>query len=67
MLEKGEMTELPFHLSMYPRIPKLALQRRYAMFGLYIANGLIHLPEEKSLSKMFPQFKTTTVEEVVRA
>jgi len=67
MLEKGEMTELPFHLSMYPRITKPALQRRYAMFGMYIVNGLMYLPEEKSLNKMFPQIKTTTVEEVVSA
>ena len=67
MLEKGEMTELPFHPSMYPRIPKPALQRRYAMFGMYIVNGLMHLPEEKNLNKMFPQIKTKTVEEVVSA
>jgi hypothetical protein len=67
MLEKSEITELPFHPSMYPCIPKPALQRRYTMFGLYIVNGLRHLPGEKSLKKMFPQIKTKTVEEVVSA
>lgn len=64
-LERGEMTELPFHRSIYSRIPKAALQRRYSTFGLYTVNGLSHLPEEKSLNKVFPQIKTTTVEEVV--
>jgi hypothetical protein len=50
---------------MYPHIAKPALQRRYAMFGRYVVNGLMPLPEEKSLNKMFPQIKTKTVEEEV--
>ncbi|KAI9839153.1 MAG: hypothetical protein M1819_003146 [Sarea resinae] len=66
-LERGEMTELPFHPSWYPRIPKPALQRRYATFGLLTIQGLTHLPEEKSLNKVFPQIQTKTVEEMVGA
>lgn len=66
-LEKGEMTELPFHRTIYERIPKPALQKRYASFGLYTVKGLMNLPKEKCLNKMFPKIKTTTVKDVVGA
>ncbi len=67
-LQKGEMTELPFHASMYSFLPKYNLQSRYAMFGLACVNGLLHLPEEKtekSLNSLFPNIKPMTVKEVI--
>ena len=66
-LEKGEMTELPAHALAYSYVPKPILQAKFALFGLYCINGLFHLPEERSLNKMFPQIKTKTVEEVISA
>jgi hypothetical protein len=66
-LEKGEMTELPSHALAYSYVPKPVLQAKFALFGLYYISGLFHLPEERSLNKVFPQIKTKTVEEVVSA
>jgi hypothetical protein len=66
-LEKGEMTELPFHTSLYGYVPKAELQSKFALFGLYTIHGLFHLSEDKSLNKNFPQIKTKTVEEVINA
>lgn len=59
------MTELPTHVAAYSYVPKQALLGRFALFGLLFVNGLGHLPEEKSLNRLFPWFKTKTVEEVI--
>lgn len=66
-LEKGEMTELPFHTSLYGYVPKAELQSKFALFGLYTVHGLFYLPEERTLNKKFPQIKTMTVAEVINS
>lgn len=64
-LEKGEMTELPSHASLYPFRPKALIQARFSMFGVLGANGLMYLPEEKTLNKRFPHIKTMSMEEMI--
>ena len=66
-LKGGEMTELPAHHLAYSYIPKSALQAVFSQFGLYIVRGLFHLPEQKSLDKVFPEIKTKTVKEVINS
>lgn len=64
-LERGEVTELPAHRSLYAVVGKAAVQKRIAMFGLYTVKGMLLLPEEGSLNSMFPHIKTMTVAEIV--
>ncbi|OIW25676.1 NAD(P)-binding protein [Coniochaeta ligniaria NRRL 30616] len=66
-LERGEMTELPSHRSLYPLMGKTAVQKRFATFGLLTVKGLLRLPEEGSLNRLFPHIKTMTVAEIVGA
>ncbi|RFU80282.1 nmra-like family [Trichoderma arundinaceum] len=64
-LEKGEVTELPSNLAAYEFFPKPMLQMFFSRFGLYILAGLFDVTEDKTLNKIFPDVKTTTVEDVV--
>ncbi|QYT01023.1 NmrA domain-containing protein [Trichoderma simmonsii] len=64
-LEKGEASELPANAAEYKHLPKHILQMYFSKFGQYIIAGLFDTPDEKSLNKVFPEVKTTTVEEVV--
>jgi hypothetical protein len=64
-LQKGEVTELPSHVPAYEHIPKAFLQAFFSKFGLYIAKGLLDLPQENSLNKKFPDIKPLTVKEVL--
>jgi hypothetical protein len=65
-LERGEMTELPSHRSLYPFMGgKSAVQKRFATFGLYAAKGLLRPADEGNLNKVFPHIKTKTVAEIV--
>ena len=64
-LENGQMTELPFHTSVYAYLPKQVLQAKFAVFGLYYVNGLFYLPEERSLNKIFTNIKTKTVRDII--
>ncbi|KAL7913111.1 hypothetical protein GGI35DRAFT_491340 [Trichoderma velutinum] len=64
-LEKGEVSELPSNAMEYEYFPKPVLQTYFSKFGQYIIAGLFDMPAEKSLNKVFPEVKTTTVEEVL--
>ncbi|GFP60409.1 oxidoreductase BOA1 [Trichoderma asperellum] len=64
-LEKGEVTELPSHATAYAFFPKPLLQTYFSKFGLYLIAGLFDMPTDKSLNKIFPEVKTTTVKEVL--
>ncbi|KAL6832780.1 hypothetical protein V8C40DRAFT_145132 [Trichoderma camerunense] len=64
-LEKGEASELPSNAAEYQHLPKHILQMYFSKFGQYIIAGLFDTPVEKSLNNVFPEVKTTTVEEVV--
>lgn len=64
-LRSGEITELPAHASAYSFISKPALYGIQSKFGLYVAYGLFDVPEEGSLNRLFPEIKTTKVEEII--
>ncbi|KAL6809366.1 hypothetical protein GGI42DRAFT_340498 [Trichoderma sp. SZMC 28013] len=64
-LEKGEVTELPSNAAEYEHLPKHILQAYFSRFGQYIVAGLFDTPAEKSLNNVFPEVKTTTVEEAL--
>jgi hypothetical protein len=66
-LAKGEITELPSHHEIYPVFPKAMLQGLFALFSLWIVEGRLDVPEEKSLNAKFPQIKTTKLSEIVGA
>ncbi|KAM0470208.1 hypothetical protein ACHAPX_010094 [Trichoderma viride] len=64
-LEKGEVTELPTHAEAYEHFPKPLMQAYFSKFSLYLIAGLFDMPADKSLNKIFPEVKTTTVKEVL--
>ena len=64
-LRRGEITELPSHKSAYSFVPKSVLQAIQSKFGLYVAYGMFDFPEKGSLNQLFPDIKTTTVEQVI--
>lgn len=64
-LKRGEITELPFHTSLYSRVPKSLIQGIQSKFALYVVYGFFDMPEEGSLNQKFPEIKTTTVEEII--
>jgi len=64
-LRNGEITELPSHKSAYSFIPKSLLYSIQSKFGLYVAYGLFDMSEEGSLNQLFPEIKTTPVEEII--
>lgn len=64
-LEKGEVTELPTHAEAYEHFPKPLMQTYFSKFSLYLIAGLFDIPVDKSLNKIFPEVKTTTVKEVL--
>ena len=64
-LQSGEITELPSHVSAYSFVPKSVLHGIQSKFGLYVAHGMFDVPEEGSLNQLFPEIKTTTVEEII--
>lgn len=64
-LEKGEVTELPSHIPIYPFFPKPALQGLFAMFSRWGVQGVFELPEDKVLNKKFPEIQATKVKDVV--
>ncbi|UKZ81497.1 hypothetical protein TrVFT333_009269 [Trichoderma virens FT-333] len=66
-LAKGEITELPSHPGMYPYFPKPALQGLFSLFGSWVLDGRLNVPEEKSLNVKFPEIKTTKLAEIVGA
>ncbi|KAK1237170.1 hypothetical protein MKX07_006049 [Trichoderma sp. CBMAI-0711] len=66
-LAKGEITELPSHREIYPVFPKAMLQGLFALFSLWIVEGRLDVPEDKSLNAQFPEIKTTKLSETVGA
>ncbi|KAL6872128.1 NAD(P)-binding protein [Trichoderma novae-zelandiae] len=66
-LSKGEITELPSHPEVYAVFPKPLMQAFFTLFSLWIIEGRLNLPEEKSLNAKFPEIKTTKLSEIVSA
>lgn len=64
-LEKGEVTELPSHVPVYPFFPKAALQGLMSMFAKWSVLGVFDLPEDKALPKRFPEVQPTKLREVI--
>ncbi|KAF2129549.1 NAD(P)-binding protein [Dothidotthia symphoricarpi CBS 119687] len=66
-LQRGEVTELPSNPYSYDYIPKPLLAVVLSRFGLWVVNGVVHIPKEGSLNEKFPEIATTSVKEVVDA
>ena len=65
-LEKGETTELPGQLAIYPFFPKEALQGMAATFGLWFEQGVLGFMPEKSLNEQFPEVTTWKVKDFLQ-
>jgi len=68
-LQKGQITELPAHVPVYPFFPKEQLQFVFAVFGLWFDGGAFNLhPEQDSLdlNAEFPEIKPLTVKDVLQ-
>jgi len=68
-LQKGEITELPSQVPVYPFFPKKMLQGLFAVFGLWFDDGSFDLhPGEGSLdlNAKFPEIKPLKVKEVLQ-
>ncbi|KAL7906507.1 hypothetical protein GGI35DRAFT_471070 [Trichoderma velutinum] len=66
-LAKGEITELPSHSDVYAFFPKPLLQGLFSIFSLWVLDGSLNVPEDKSLNAKFPEIKTTKLAEIVGA
>lgn len=64
-LEKGEITELPDHTTVYSWVPKAYLQSHFAKFGLFTIHGVWRINPETALNKIFPEIKAITVREML--
>ncbi|KAM0346401.1 hypothetical protein ACHAPU_005465 [Fusarium lateritium] len=60
-MEKGELTELPGHVPMYSRAPKIILQKMMSAYGLWREQGALNLDESRTLSGVFPDIKPISV------
>lgn len=64
-LEKGEITELPSHVEVYPFFPKPALQGLMAMFGKWMALGRADIPADKTLNGKYPEVQPKKIPEII--
>ncbi|KAF5008664.1 hypothetical protein FDECE_5076 [Fusarium decemcellulare] len=64
-LNRGEMTELPSHTSVYSMIPKETIQGNFSKYSLYALDGLFDFPEENTLNAKFPEIKTMTMADML--
>ncbi|KAM0562002.1 hypothetical protein ACHAPJ_002444 [Fusarium lateritium] len=62
-LEKGEVTELPGHISMYTRVPKAIFHRVQAAYGLWSEKGAFDLDASKTLNDAFPDIEPISVKD----
>ncbi|KAL7941063.1 hypothetical protein V8C42DRAFT_336009 [Trichoderma barbatum] len=62
-LQKGRMTELSSHNKSLIYWPKDVLRGFLSQAGLYVIEGMLHMPEDKLLNQQFPNIKTMTVQE----
>ena len=66
-LKRGETTELPSQIPIYPFFPKEALQSISSTFGLWYEEGVLGFtPPRKSLNEQFPEVKTRKVKEFLQ-
>jgi len=68
-LQKGQITELPAHVPVYPFFPKEQLQFIFAVFGLWFDGGSFDLrPGQGSLdlNAKFPEIKPLKVKDVLQ-
>jgi len=66
-LQKGEITELPSHVHVYPFFPKPALQGMLALFGIWFESGEFDFSTSEGtfLNERFPDIKPTSLEKVI--
>ncbi|KAF5661914.1 isoflavone reductase like IRL [Fusarium heterosporum] len=60
-MEKGELTELPGHVPMYSRAPKVILQKMMSAYGLWCEEGAFNLDDSRTLNDVFPDIKPISV------
>jgi len=66
-LQKGEITELPSHVHVYPFFPKAALQGMFALFGYWFESGDFDYPVTQGtyLNEKFPEIVPTSVDQII--
>lgn len=52
-------------MPVYPFFPKPALQGLLSMFSRWSVQGVFDLPEDKALTKRFPEVQPTKLREVI--
>ncbi|EUC35657.1 hypothetical protein COCCADRAFT_3197 [Bipolaris zeicola 26-R-13] len=69
MLKKGQVTELPSHIHLYPFFPKEQLQGALSSLGILFDNGGFDLKPAKgeSLNEIFPEVKLTSMKDIIGA
>ena len=66
-MQKGQVTELPSHPSLYPFFPKEALQGIMALLGSWFEMGNFNLQSSDGLdlNKTFPDIHPTSVHQII--
>ncbi|KAG4440174.1 hypothetical protein IFR05_004319 [Cadophora sp. M221] len=66
-MKRGEITELPSHVLVYPFFPKVALQGMLALFGTWFESGEFDFATSGGvyLNEKFPEIKPTSIEQVI--
>ncbi|KAH6713224.1 hypothetical protein BKA61DRAFT_608754 [Leptodontidium sp. MPI-SDFR-AT-0119] len=67
-LQRGEVTELPGHVHLYPFFPKPALQGMLAMFSSWFESGAFDFAASGGmyLNEKFPEIIPTNIEQVIQ-
>ncbi|SPO06379.1 uncharacterized protein DNG_09068 [Cephalotrichum gorgonifer] len=65
-LKKGEATELPSHVALYPYFPKQALQPMVSIFGAWFEEGVANFNVDKTLNDQFPEVKVWSVKDFLQ-
>ncbi|KAH9211906.1 hypothetical protein DL95DRAFT_341200 [Leptodontidium sp. 2 PMI_412] len=68
-LQKGQITELPSHVHVYPFFPKQALQGMFALFGNWFENGEFNFQATQGLylNGKFPEIVPTSIDQIITA
>lgn len=64
-LHKGEVTELPSHSNVYTILPKQVLQMLFSLFGRYVIEGRLNIPEDKALNRKVLGITTMKVDYIM--
>ena len=67
MLRKGQITELPSHVNVYPFFPKEALQGTFATLEYWFENGDFNIDTARGLflNEKFPEIVPVSVNQII--